>query len=78
MNEVERQKLKRRLRTWCAKCKSVISSTNPVKRCFHCRKKYCFDHLWGGYLPPGWKDEWEIQNICDDCKSSHPTGNFIH
>ena len=52
----------------CFICKSPISHTNPLEKCFECKKRFCFGHLWGGQINEKMKENDEVRKICDKCR----------
>lgn len=39
-----------------------------MAKCWECKKKFCFDHIWGGQLNNKMGENDEIRDICDNCK----------
>ena len=56
--------------THCGKCNSIRSYMNPMARCFECKKKFCFDHIYGGQFKKGMKQNEEGRSICEECKKN--------
>gem|GEM_PF-1614196 len=52
----------------CATCDSRRSYTNPLARCWECKRKFCYDHIWGLQVNGTMSQNEEVRNICDDCK----------
>lgn len=53
----------------CSRCGSKQNYRNPIDRCEECKKKYCFDHIWGGlYSPTRMKKTDALRSICDEDK----------
>jgi len=71
MDKETKERLKKIPRTKCAKCGSKQHYTNPMAKCFECKKKYCFDHIWGIQVNNKMKENDELRNICDECKKKH-------
>jgi len=57
--------------TRCAKCDSRRSYTNPMARCYECKKKFCYDHISGLQVNKSMKQNDEVRYVCGDCKISH-------
>ena len=53
----------------CSKCGRKRSYTNPMANCFECKKKFCFDDIWGGlYCKERMGLNDTLRRICDKCK----------
>jgi len=46
----------------CSTCNSNRSYTNPLAKCFKCKKKFCYDHIWASLGKKG------VEDYCDDCR----------
>jgi hypothetical protein len=57
-------------RAQCSKCGSKKSHTNPMARCWECKRKFCYDHIWGGQINDSMGQNEEIRDICDSCKKA--------
>lgn len=55
----------------CNVCGSSRSYLNPFSSCFECKKRFCFDHIWGGQVNSKMKDNDWIRDICDECRDKH-------
>ena len=62
------EKLRKLPKTTCPKCGSRKSYLNPFKKCHSCKKKFCFDHIWGGQINKSMKITDLVRSICDECK----------
>jgi len=71
MDEKTKQRLKQMPITKCTICDRPRSHTNPIAKCFECKKKFCFDHIYGGMINNTMDDNEEIRNICFECKDKH-------
>lgn len=67
MLENKKQKLKQFPRVQCFKCGSFKSYTNPVSICAYCKNKFCYDHIYGSFIPAGSGENQVIQDICEKC-----------
>ena len=63
-------------RTRCAKCNSIKSYTNPMARCFECKKRFCYDDIWGGLLKQGMGKNEELRKACEKCKEKYEYENL--
>jgi len=54
----------------CSKCGSTKRYTNPMARCWECKKKFCFKHIWGGQINETMGGNEQVRDICEDCKKS--------
>lgn len=61
------ERLKNLPKTKCEVCNTSIIPSNPGERCEFCKKKYCFDHLYGMFVKKGQRDSESCHNICDKC-----------
>ena len=52
----------------CNICNTPRSYTNPMARCFECKNKFCFDHIYGGQLNDTMTKSTTVRDICDSCK----------
>lgn len=52
----------------CKKCNKAKYYLNPLARCYECKQKYCYDHIFSGQINNLMKDTDEIRNICDQCR----------
>ena len=68
MDEATKKRLQSIPPTICAKCGSKRSYTNPVAKCFECKKKFCFDDISANQYNPKMKQNDELRDICDECK----------
>ena len=71
MTLAAKEKLKLMPKSRCAKCNSLRSYRNPLALCFECKKKFCFDHIYGGQFKTGMKQNEEIRTICEKCKKNY-------
>jgi hypothetical protein len=58
-------------RTRCAKCNKVKTYLNPNAKCWECKNKFCFGHIWRGLFKKGMKTSDEARLVCDICKDEH-------
>ena len=49
-------------RAQCSECHSKRNYTNPMARCWECKRKFCFKHIWGGQINDkmGHNEKYEI------------------
>ena len=52
----------------CKKCNKAKYRLNPLARCYECKQKYCYDHIYGGQINDLMKDTDEVRNICEKCR----------
>lgn len=55
-------------RTRCAKCNKYKSYENPTKKCWECKRSFCYDHIWAGLIKEGMKKTEELRSVCERCK----------
>ena len=55
-------------RTICFVCKTTQRHTNPMARCFECKNKFCFSHIFGGQVCKSMKENDEIRDVCAKCQ----------
>jgi len=67
MDTEAKERLKNTIRAKCAVCQSGRQYTNPLAKCFECKKKFCFDHINGGQLNKKMKSNETIRDVCADC-----------
>lgn len=72
----DKQRLVSIPRTRCAKCRSAKSYTNPMAKCFECRKKFCYDDINCLQFKFGMKQTDELREICDSCKAKYDYQHF--
>lgn len=65
-------------RTRCTKCGSVKSYTNPMAKCFECKKKFCFDDINCLQFKKGMKQTDELRDVCDACKDKYSYQHFSY
>ncbi len=58
-------------RTRCTVCNSGRAYTNPMAKCHECKKKFCYDHVFGGQVNEQMKLEDVVRDVCKDCKDQH-------
>lgn len=68
MWNLDREQLKNLQVSRCFKCNSVRSHTSPITKCWECKKKFCYNHIFGGQINKGMKKNNCIRDICDECK----------
>ena len=71
MDNSTKERLKNIERSPCVKCGQKRNYTNPLERCFFCKKKFYFDHITGGVITNDMKENDEIRNACDDCLKTY-------
>ena len=71
MTSAVRQKLASMPRSSCAKCHSIKSYTNPMAKCWECKRKFCFDHISCLQVKDGMKQSDEVRNVCKECIEKH-------
>ena len=54
----------------CSVCSAQRSYTNPLEKCFECKKRFCYRHIWGGQIKDGMKKDELVRNICESCRKS--------
>lgn len=52
----------------CATCGGTRSYMNPFAKCYECKKRFCYDHIFGGQLLKTMKENEPIRDVCDECK----------
>ena len=55
----------------CKKCGKGRSYTNPLDKCFECKERFCFEHLYGGAVKDGMKQNEPIRTVCESCFATH-------
>lgn len=55
----------------CAKCNSIKSYTNPMAKCFECKKRFCYDDINSLQVNAMMKESEEVRHICDKCKEKY-------
>ena len=65
------EKLKNIPRSKCGTCKKIISHNIPMVRCFECKIKYCFDHIYCNQINDKMKENDMLRDICDKCKEKY-------
>jgi len=55
----------------CTKCDSIVGYTNPMRRCFECKKKFCFDHSESAVSNKTMTSNIEGRVVCFPCKKEH-------
>ena len=68
MDEAIKERLKNYKPSTCEICGRRSRYTNPLWRCYECRKKFCTDHIYGGQLNASMKKTETIRDICESCK----------
>lgn len=70
MDEATKERLKQ-YKTYdkCEKCGGKRSRNNPLDKCCECKKRFCFDHLYGGALKTKNPNE-PIKTVCESCFDS--------
>jgi hypothetical protein len=63
-----RAKIKAAEQTRCYKCNSPRSYTNPFAKCDGCKKRFCFDCIWGGQYLKTMSENEPIRDACDACR----------
>lgn len=71
MTQLAKDKLKTLSVTHCAKCDSRRSYTNPMARCYECKKKFCYDHILGAQHRKGMDENEQSRDICENCQKVH-------
>lgn len=71
MNESTKKKLRLVPRAVCSECRSRRSYMNPFGRCWECRQKYCFDHLYSLQVNSEMSENEEVRSVCKDCRKTH-------
>ncbi|MEA2036688.1 MAG: hypothetical protein U9O94_04220, partial [Nanoarchaeota archaeon] len=64
----DKDRLRNIKRAICNKCKSISHYTNPMARCWQCKKKYCYNHIFGGQLNSTMKENDTIRDVCKSCR----------
>lgn len=67
MDNKTKDRLKAIPRTRCAECDSLQKYTNPMARCFECKKKFCFSHINAGMANSTMGKNTSLRDICDAC-----------
>jgi hypothetical protein len=57
--------------TRCHTCKSFRNYWNPFAKCYECKKRFCYDCIFGGQIHPKQKENETIRDVCDACKEKH-------
>lgn len=68
MDDKTKERLKAIPRAKCFKCNSMRAYTNPIEKCFECKQKFCFQHLFGGQVNSSMGKNDEIRNVCGGCR----------
>lgn len=68
MSDQDKARLKQIPRPRCFVCGSVRHYTNPVEKCFECKKRFCYEHLWGGQVNEEMKENDEVKKVCEKCR----------
>ena len=71
MNESTKNKLRLVPRSVCSECRSRRSYTNPLGKCWECKKKYCFDHLYSLQVNAEMSENEEVRSVCESCRKAH-------
>lgn len=71
-----KEKLRNIPKSRCSVCDSPRSYTNPMERCFECKKKFCFDHIFTMQVKPNMKNGDPVRDICEKCKTKYNYKNL--
>lgn len=71
MSEAIKARLAKIPQSRCFVCNSPKSYTNPVEKCFECKRKFCYDHLWGGQVNAEMTPNQQVRQVCDECRKKH-------
>lgn len=71
MNEAALTRLKKIPPTRCTKCKSVRSYTNPMEKCYECKRKFCFDHIQSLQINDKMNENTPVRCVCPECIPKH-------
>jgi hypothetical protein len=58
----------RSVKARCSECGSWRSYTNPMARCWECKKKFCYGHVWCGQINDNMGPSDVVRNICGSCQ----------
>jgi hypothetical protein len=72
----QRDKIKKSEVRNCTNCGGKKSYTNPFATCFECKKRFCFDCIYGGQVNDKMGENEEIRKICDKCRIQHDYKNL--
>lgn len=62
------ERLRKLKRSRCVVCQSPQSYINPMAKCFECKKKFCFSHIWSGQINKTMNNSEELRDVCKECK----------
>lgn len=57
--------------TRCSMCNCKQKYTNPITRCYECKKRFCFDHINALMYNNTVGANEEVRTICDSCAKLH-------
>ena len=52
----------------CGVCGKKRTYDNPFAKCFECKKKFCFTHIFGLQVNKKMKKNDEARSVCKGCK----------
>lgn len=68
MTEEIKKRLKELPRAKCSVCGKSRTYLNPMEVCFECKKKFCYDHIFGAQINLKMGKNEKGRNICEECQ----------